>query len=175
MNIISFNQIYLNHLGCPQVIIDQLHSVYGFFIPMFFSIIFVITFIMSVGYIVEERENKTKVRKQVFINNHFIFLYEQEYLRIYGLRTWVNNLVWVTRSMLIYIVLIGLMTGLSMIVMPSSGSETNSVSRGLFNYADWTLIWTILFVYSIQVSAFSVLFGQFFTSRKRENNLLYLI
>ena len=28
---------------------------------MFFSIIFVVTFIMNVGYVVEERENKTKV------------------------------------------------------------------------------------------------------------------
>jgi hypothetical protein len=70
--------------------------------------------------------------------------------------------------MLIYFVLIGVLTGLSMIVLPSSGSRTNSVSRGLFNYTDWTVIWTILFVYSIQVSAFSVVFGQFFKHRKRE-------
>lgn len=81
----------------------------------------------------------------------------------------MNNLVWVTRSMLIYFVLIGVMTGLSMIVMPSSGARVNSVSKGLFNYTHWTLLWTILFVYSIQVSAFSVLFGQFFKSRKCEN------
>ncbi len=70
--------------------------------------------------------------------------------------------------MLIYFVLIGVVTGLSMLVFPSSGARVNSVSRALFNYTDWTVIWTILFVYSIQVSAFSVLFGQFFKRRKRE-------
>ena len=51
----------MNHLGCPQFYLDQLHSLYGFFIPIFFSIIFVVTFVINVGYIVEERENKTKV------------------------------------------------------------------------------------------------------------------
>ncbi len=80
----------------------------------------------------------------------------------------MNNLVWVTRSMLIYFVLIGVVTGLSMLVFPSTGFRSNSVSRRLFNYTNWTVIWTILFVYSIQVSAFSVLFGQFFKRRKRE-------
>ncbi len=77
--------------------------------------------------------------------------------------------------MLIYIILIGVMTGLSMIVMPSSGSRTNSVSRGLFNYTQWTLLWTILFVYSIQVSVFGVFFGQLFKRRKEQKQTLYFI
>jgi hypothetical protein len=70
--------------------------------------------------------------------------------------------------MLIYFVLIGVVTGLSMIVIPSSGARVNSVSKGVFNYTNWTVIWTILFVYSIQASAFSVLFGQLFKHRKKE-------
>ncbi len=70
--------------------------------------------------------------------------------------------------MLIYLVLIGVVTGLSMIVIPSSGARRNSVSKAMFNYTHWTVIWTILFVYSIQVSTFSVLFGQFFKRRKRK-------
>jgi hypothetical protein len=69
--------------------------------------------------------------------------------------------------MIVYIVLIAIVTGFSMLVLPSSGARFNSVSKALFNYTHWTVIWTILFVYSIQVSAFSVLFGQFFKSRKR--------
>ncbi|CAM4944466.1 unnamed protein product [Rotaria socialis] len=139
------SSIFLNHFGCPEYYADQLHSVYGFFIPIFFSIIFLVTFIMNVGYIVNERENKTK-----------------EYLRIYGLRTWLNNLVWMIRSMLIFFVLSGVVTGLSIMVLPSGNAGNNSVRKAIFNYAHWTLIWTILFVYSIQVSAFSVFFGQFF-------------
>jgi len=55
-----------------------------------------------------------------------------------------------------------------MLVIPSSGARVNSVSKGVFNYTNWTVIWTILFVYSIQVSAFSVLFGQLFKHRKNE-------
>ena len=54
--------------------------------------------------------------------------------------------------------------------MPRSGAGRFSVSKALFNYTHWTLIWTILFVYSIQVSAFSVLFGQFF-KRRMQNTL----
>ncbi len=70
--------------------------------------------------------------------------------------------------MLIYVVLTGVVTGFSMLVLPSSGARVNSMSKALFNYTHWTLLWTILFVYSIQVSTFSVLFGQFFKRRKRE-------
>ncbi|CAF0732502.1 unnamed protein product [Adineta steineri] len=154
MNIIKYvtnttqnlaSSIFMNHFGCPAYYSDQLQSIYGFFIPIFFSIVFVVTFIMNVGYVVQERENKTK-----------------EYLRIYGLRTWINNLVWVTRSMIIYFILSSVVTVLSLVVLPSSNSKPGRVSKALFNYTHWTVLWTILFVYSIQVSAFSVLFGQFF-------------
>jgi hypothetical protein len=72
--------------------------------------------------------------------------------------------------MLIYLVLIGVMTGLSFVVIPSSGARANSMSKSLFNYTHWTVIWTILFVYSIQTSAFSVFFGQFFKHRKRKKS-----
>jgi len=53
-----------------------------------------------------------------------------------------------------------------MLVLPSSGARKNSVSKAILNYTHWTLLWTILFVYSIQVSAFSVFFAQFFKRRK---------
>ena len=123
---------------------------------------------MNVGYVVEERENKTKVGRTTIAlarrTNPLILT--QEYLRIYGLRTWVNNLVWVARSMVIYMVLIVVVTSLSMLVLPKSGSRSNSVRKALFNYTHWTVIATVLFVYAIQVSSFSVLFGQFFKRRK---------
>jgi hypothetical protein len=54
---------------------------------------------------------------------------------------------------------------LSLLVFKSTGTLWNSASRALFNYTHWTLLWTILFVYSIQVSAFAVFFGQFFQRR----------
>ncbi|CAF1026567.1 unnamed protein product [Didymodactylos carnosus] len=79
---IDYSNIHLNHFGCPEYYFDQLHSLYNFFIPIFFSFIYLITFMMNIGYIVDERQNKTK-----------------EYLRIFGLRTWINNLVWVCRAM----------------------------------------------------------------------------
>lgn len=80
----------------------------------------------------------------------------------------MNNLVWVTRAMIIYFILTAIVTVCSLVVIPSPGFRSNSVSKAIFNYTHWTVIWTILFVYSIQVSAFSVLFGQFFKRRKRD-------
>jgi hypothetical protein len=52
----------MNHFGCPEFYMDQLHSGFSFFVPLFFAIIYVVTFILNVGYIVEERANKTKVK-----------------------------------------------------------------------------------------------------------------
>ena len=68
--------------------------------------------------------------------------------------------------MCLYFLLTGLVTGLSMIMFPSSNSTSTSVSKAIFNYTHWTVIWTILFVYSIQLSCFSVFFGQIFSSRR---------
>ncbi|CAF2071729.1 unnamed protein product [Rotaria magnacalcarata] len=138
--------IFMNHFGCPAYFYDAFQSEFGFFIPILFSFIFIMTFILNVGYIVDERRNKAK-----------------EYSRIFGLRTWINNLVWVTRSMFIYIVLCSLLTGLSVLVLPSSNATSKSVDKAVFNYTHWTVIWTVLFVYSIQLSTFSVFFGQFFS------------
>lgn len=90
----------------------------------------------------------------------------QEYLRIFGLRTWVNNLVWITRSMFIYFILTCICAGLSVVVLAKSGSLAASVSKAVFNYSNWTLIWTILFVYAIETSVFAVFFGQLFKRRK---------
>jgi hypothetical protein len=68
--------------------------------------------------------------------------------------------------MCIYFILTGICTGLSFVVLQSSGARWNSVSKAIFNYTHWTIIWTVLFVYSIQVSAFAVFFGQFFKRGK---------
>jgi len=51
----------MNHFGCPEVYLDLLHGGFSLFVPLFYSIIYLVTFILNVGYIVEERANKTKV------------------------------------------------------------------------------------------------------------------
>ena len=73
--------------------------------------------------------------------------------------------------MFIYFILTCVCAGLSVVVMAKSGTQATSVSKAVFNYSHWTLIWTILFVYSIEVSAFIVFFGQLF---KRRNFFLIL-
>ncbi|CAF3684827.1 unnamed protein product [Rotaria sp. Silwood1] len=140
------SSIFMNHFGCPEYYYDTFQSEFGFFIPILFSLTYMMTFMLNVGYIVEERRNKAK-----------------EYLRIFGLRTWINNLVWITRSMCVYVVLSSILTGFSVLVLPSSDTTSKSVGKAVFNYAHWTLIWTILFVYSIHLSSFSIFFGQFFS------------
>ena len=62
----------MQHFGCIGFYLDRLHSLYAFFIPIFFSIVFVVTFIMNVGYIVEERQNKTKVER----NNCLLIIFQ---------------------------------------------------------------------------------------------------
>ena len=68
--------------------------------------------------------------------------------------------------MCIYFVLTGVVTGFSMLIFSNATLQNGSISKSLFNNTHWTLIWTILFVYSIQVSAFTVFFSQFFKRRK---------
>jgi hypothetical protein len=77
--------------------------------------------------------------------------------------------------MCIYFVLTSIVTGLCMLVLPSSNATRTSVSKALFNYTHWTLIWTILFIYSIELSTFSVFFGQLFKRRKYSCFIEYII
>jgi hypothetical protein len=51
----------MNHFGCPEVSLDQLHTGFSFFVPLFYALIYIVTFLLNLGYIVEERANKTKV------------------------------------------------------------------------------------------------------------------
>jgi hypothetical protein len=51
----------MNHFGCPEVYLDQLHTGFSFFVPLFYALIYIVTFLLNLGYIVEERANKTKV------------------------------------------------------------------------------------------------------------------
>jgi hypothetical protein len=60
----------MKHFGCPEVYLDLLHSGFSFFVPLFFAIVYLVTFILNLGYIVEERANKTKVK----INQYLIAL-----------------------------------------------------------------------------------------------------
>jgi hypothetical protein len=59
----------LNHFGCPAVYLDGLHAAFSFFVPLFYSIVYVVTFLLNLGYIVEERGNKTKVKRASHITS----------------------------------------------------------------------------------------------------------
>lgn len=52
----------MNHFGCPAYYHDSFQSEFGFFVPILYSLIFMMTFMLNVGYIVDERRNKTKVK-----------------------------------------------------------------------------------------------------------------
>ncbi|CAF1254126.1 unnamed protein product, partial [Didymodactylos carnosus] len=56
----DLSNVHLNHFGCPSYYDDQLYSQNNFFLCIFIALIFMITFIMNLGYIVEERHNKIK-------------------------------------------------------------------------------------------------------------------
>jgi thiamine transporter ThiT len=51
-------------------------------------------------------------------------------------------------------------TALSVVSFSSNGK------KAVFNSVHWTVLWTILLVYSIHVSTFAVFFGQFFKRGK---------
>ena len=76
--------------------------------------------------------------------------------------------------MCIYLVLTCITTGLCSVVFPPLNSDWNSVSRAVFNYTHWTVVWTVLFVYSIQVSMFAVFFGQLFKKSKKTSLMLLI-
>jgi len=67
--------------------------------------------------------------------------------------------------MCIFFVLSCIATLLSKVAI-SGSSSTSNVKKAVFNDIDWTVVWTVLFVYSIQVSTFAVFFGQFFKRSK---------
>ena len=53
----------MRHFGCPEFYSDALHSGFSFFVPLFFSVVYLVSFVLNTGYIVEERANKTKVNR----------------------------------------------------------------------------------------------------------------
>ena len=85
-----------------------------------------------------------------------------------GIKWYVIWGTWFCRMLFPYIILSLLISGLSVWKMDQRYGDDNGF-KSIFGYADFTIVASVLLVYSLQISVFGILLGQVFSKRKQEN------
>lgn len=70
------------------------------------------------------------------------------------------------RSFLVYFILSNLITAIGSIHLKAKRNDPDLIEKALFSNTHFTIVFTTLLVYSIQVSLFTLVISQFFDKRK---------
>jgi hypothetical protein len=124
-------------------------SFFAFFITIVVLVSYMFTMLVTVGDTVTEKASKMK-----------------EYLKLIGVRwqaIWIAS--WI-RSMIFYFLLSLLIAVFTKITWAPNSNNFRLMDKQILMKTDFAVIFSLLFVYSIQVSIFNLLMAQFFNSRK---------
>lgn len=144
------NLIQTAPFKCPTHIRDDMISEFAFFIPIVIILAFLLTMIITVGNTVKEKASRMK-----------------GYLKLNGVKwqaiwiaTWIRSMIFYT----IFSIFIVILTKVEW----NSGYPfmTSYKNKAVFMNTHFMVVFSLLFVYSIQVSIFNLLMTQFFSSRE---------
>jgi hypothetical protein len=92
----------------------------------------------------------------------------KEYLKLVGIKWYIIWLSWFIRSILIYTILSLLFAIVGFAHMPIKQGQNSTIyqTKAIFTSTNFFVIFSTLFVYSIQVSSFIILVSQIFSRRK---------
>lgn len=144
-------KLKLTQIPCQSYYRDEIKARFGFFFSIIIAITFIFTLIVNIGNMIVEKETKMK-----------------EYLKLVGVKWYIIWLSWFIRSISIYTILSLLFTVICFIPMPLKSGQNSSVyqAKAIFTNSNFFVIFSTLFVYSIQVSSFILLISQIFSKRK---------
>lgn len=143
------NLLKIGQYNCPSYIQDDMISFFAFFITIVVVVAYMFTMLVTVGNTVSEKASKMK-----------------EYLKLIGVKwqaIWIAS--WI-RSMIFYLLLSLLIAVFTKIQLEPNSNNFRLLKKQILMKTDFMVIFSLLFVYSIQVSIFNLLVAQFFNSRK---------
>uniref|UniRef100_A0A182UD52 ABC transporter domain-containing protein n=1 Tax=Anopheles melas TaxID=34690 RepID=A0A182UD52_9DIPT len=132
--------IYLNRFPYPPYYSDPLLTGFENLLPLIIVIAFFYTAINTVKYITVEKEKQLK-----------------ETMKIMGLPSWLHWSAWFVKCLLLLIV------SISLIVVLLCVNITTNTDLAIFEYAEWTVIWFYLFVFSITTICYCFMVSTFFS------------
>lgn len=107
--------------------------------------------INTVKYITVEKERQLK-----------------ETMKIMGLSSWLHWAAWFVKCILLLAISISLITVLLCVDL-----TTNS-DLAIFEYADWTVVWVYLFVFSVATVCFCFMMSTIFSKGKSSSRFCFL-
>jgi hypothetical protein len=134
--------------SCPAYEMDDMMGTFNFFTPLLISITFMFTSLIMIGDIVHEKQTQVK-----------------EYLKLIGCTWHAMHVARFIRTMIIYTILSIFITGVFKITFKPSIDFPIFVDKNIMKNADVTVIFSILFIYSFQVTGFTLLISQLFSRR----------
>ena len=133
---------------CPSYTFDIFKSNFSFFLVIIIEMAYLFTFLINLKNIIVEKETKMK-----------------EYLKLVGIKWYSIWIAWIIRSFLPYLILTLLLSIISIVTF--SGRESGTPSKAVFGVTNYFIILSCYFVYSVQVTMFTLLMGQIFSNCRK--------
>ncbi|XP_058116458.1 phospholipid-transporting ATPase ABCA3-like [Anopheles ziemanni] len=137
---IQLPEVYLNRFPYPPYYSDPLLTGFENLLPLIVVIAFFYTAINTVKYITVEKEKQLK-----------------EAMKIMGLPSWLHWSAWFVKCLVLLII------SISLIVVLLCVNITTNTDLAIFEYAEWTVVWFYLFVFSITTICFCFMVSTFFS------------
>ncbi|XP_038108176.1 ATP-binding cassette sub-family A member 3 [Culex quinquefasciatus] len=136
----EFPPVFLQRFPYPPYYSDPLLTGLENLLPLIIVIAFFYSAINTVKYITVEKERQLK-----------------ETMKIMGLSSWLHWAAWFVKCILLLAISISLITVLLCVDL-----TTNS-DLAIFEYADWTVVWVYLFVFSVATVCFCFMMSTIFS------------
>ncbi|KAL9704634.1 hypothetical protein quinque_008152 [Culex quinquefasciatus] len=144
--------IFLRRYPYPAFYSDPLLLGLENLLPLIIVVAFFYTCINTVKYIAVEKERQLK-----------------EAMKIMGLPSWLHWMAWFVKTQIMLLVAISLITILLCVSM------TTNTDLAVFTFADWSVVWVYLLVYSVVTIMFCFMMSTFFSKANTASGIAGLM
>ncbi|XP_062564160.1 phospholipid-transporting ATPase ABCA3-like [Armigeres subalbatus] len=137
---VEIPEVYLRRFPNPPTYSDPLLLGLENLLPLIIIVAFFYTCINTVKYVAVEKEGQLK-----------------EAMKIMGLPSWLHWTAWYVKSKLLLLISISLITVLICVSM------TSDTDLAVLTYAEWSVVWVYLLIYSTAIITFCFMISTFFS------------
>lgn len=141
-------QVKVNRFHCPSYTFDIFKTRFSFFPVLLIQFAYMFSLVVNVGSIILEKSSKMK-----------------EYLKLLGVKWYNLWLTWFLRIFIPFLLLTLIIAAVSKFKLSPRDKDGGYEKKAVFDVTDFFVVFSILFVYSLQSSMFGLLLGQLFSKR----------
>lgn len=150
-------QIKVNRFHCPSYTFDIFKTRFSFFPVLLIQFAYMFSLVVNVGSIILEKSSKMK-----------------EYLKLLGVRWYNLWLTWFLRILIPFFILTLIISAVTKFKLSPRDKDGGYEKKSVLDTTDFFVVFSILFVYSVQSAMFGLLLGQLFSKRTHFHHYTFI-